>query len=1005
MISAIFTMTIFDELEPYYAQHLSARELRQFHKAEGAGPCGLLTRIIQPNAYRPERRSYMGVEQRMDVYGRSHLTARDLAAGKAEWECQSLFTNTLRIACQGDLDFTHPKDRTVLGPYYIHTFEFDSKDMAFFKQQLSWFRSAKHPLDAPIGKFVAELRDRYADFVGLNVTYSGNKSFHFHFVFSTALIAARVPAPTSLRDGLVKAWERLGRDFVGCIRLAVPETEAPDPALRFPECNRRLPGGYRLIGSSHMFDLPEQSVVPQLVMFEHLTLNRKGSGTSSIFEATDFLTPTATPLSGRSVRVPNGQRTVAVPPFDESSDEEKHCAGEMLSIFSGDSIWPRFEGFRHEQGRLRAYFSNCPDDRNPASYMDESFSTVFIQGSNPLGLSYKPDAQGRLMPRLPRPLGAMVEVWTTGYRARLLAPGGRERTALEQEFADKAIDRATAATAVGEILDRLVTQDIRTREGHLLCGPEGISKTRSLIRNIPLLHELLRQHGLPGLMMFAFQSYETAEEKAEEFDAFYAQVPEGFGGFKAVILPSFSRLYEETCDKLGVSKLSLIEATQAGFVTLLSAIQTIQPEVMDEFQSFFADRRRSIGRLTPVIFTVHAVAHDWSKGNDTRLLFSVWWWSRFPEIERRLKAREDTELGLLIHDEVSAENLLTVVPLETIHWVRRLAAMRDPSDGRRKLWPSTAPLAESQKVFASYAASNPPPHPLTFERAREIRSVKNADWDVVTTTALSEYGERTTAPGQEDIYAATAGRSWGIQIRTWPTTSAHRTLILTTEAVPTVIARKLGSALTVTELDTPAIPRDVVQVKASREVISANLAVMVSEAKAAHLLECGRPLAGIGNKMGNVPETKTHVGAKGSNAFIGKDIIQTMVAMPPEQYAFYDALNAWTGRDDLVRLRHLDEFNQTAGRNLGFRAPQTGPTPVHKLLINRRLFESLVPMMGHARYEMRETISQHAQKVARAQARSPEAFLAPPRTDSKDRMAAIRTALFQMAEPPESAGL
>ena len=66
MISAIFTMTIFDELEPYYAQHLSARELRQFHKAEGAGPCGLLTRIIQPNAYRPERRSYMGVEQRMD---------------------------------------------------------------------------------------------------------------------------------------------------------------------------------------------------------------------------------------------------------------------------------------------------------------------------------------------------------------------------------------------------------------------------------------------------------------------------------------------------------------------------------------------------------------------------------------------------------------------------------------------------------------------------------------------------------------------------------------------------------------------------------------------------------------------------------------------------------------------------------------------------------------------------------------------------------------------------
>ena len=168
---------------------------------------------------------------------------------------------------------------------------------------------------------------------------------------------------------------------------------------------------------------------------------------------------------------------------------------------------------------------------------------------------------------------------------------------------------------------------------------------------------------------------------------------------------------------------------------------------------------------------------------------------------------------------------------------------------------------------------------------------------------------------------------------------------------------------------------------------------MVTDAKAAHLLECGRELSGIGNKMGHVVDTKTHIGAKGSNAFIGKDIIQTMVAMVPEQYAFYEALNAWTGRDDLVRLRHLDEFNQTAGRNLGFRAPATGPTPAHILLINRRLFESLVPLMGYARYEMREIVSQHAQKSARAQARRPDAFVAPPNRDSKDRMATIRAAL------------
>ena len=61
MISAILTMTIFAELEAYYAQHLTGRELRQFRKAGTGGACRLVTEIIQPNAYRPDRGTYMGV--------------------------------------------------------------------------------------------------------------------------------------------------------------------------------------------------------------------------------------------------------------------------------------------------------------------------------------------------------------------------------------------------------------------------------------------------------------------------------------------------------------------------------------------------------------------------------------------------------------------------------------------------------------------------------------------------------------------------------------------------------------------------------------------------------------------------------------------------------------------------------------------------------------------------------------------------------------------------------
>jgi hypothetical protein len=60
-----------------------------------------------------------------------------------------------------------------------------------------------------------------------------------------------------------------------------------------------------------------------------------------------------------------------------------------------------------------------------------------------------------------------------------------------------------------------------------------------------------------------------------------------------------------------------------------------------------------------------------------------------------------------------------------------------------------------------------------------------------------------------------------------------------------------------------------------------------------------------------------------------------MTFMTPDAYERVQATNAWTGRSDLVGLRHIDEFNQTAGRNLGYR--KSGDVR-HVLLVNRRLF-------------------------------------------------------------------
>jgi hypothetical protein len=82
-----------------------------------------------------------------------------------------------------------------------------------------------------------------------------------------------------------------------------------------------------------------------------------------------------------------------------------------------------------------------------------------------------------------------------------------------------------------------------------------------------------------------------------------------------------------------------------------------------------------------------------------------------------------------------------------------------------------------------------------------------------------------------------------------------------------------------------------------------------------------------------------------------------MTFMTPDEYELLQALNAWTGRSDLVGLRHIDEFNQTAGRNLGWR--KRGDVK-HILLVNKRLFGFLMgPVLAHSRYDFRLHLDKH----------------------------------------------
>ena len=75
-------------------------------------------------------------------------------------------------------------------------------------------------------------------------------------------------------------------------------------------------------------------------------------------------------------------------------------------------------------------------------------------------------------------------------------------------------------------------------------------------------------------------------------------------------------------------------------------------------------------------------------------------------------------------------------------------------------------------------------------------------------------------------------------------------------------------------------------------------------------------------------------------------------------------MNAWTGRDDLVLMTHIDELNQSCGRNRRFR--RVGDER-HVLLINKRLYSllDLGDVLGAMRYDLVVQIDKERRRDAR----------------------------------------
>jgi hypothetical protein len=955
-----------EQWDQYVEPTLGARAHAQFVAATRRGSHLLVNAVLRPSLFRPDvdDDSYYPVAATPYEPGRNHLLAERLATDPV-WVASfnadpfvalTHFANPLRIGQQvwdewrEEHVWTAPKDRVVLGYHQILTYEFDIADREFLNLQLSWLRTSKNRLDCKAGELFRHC-SQYTDFAGITVNYSGNKSLHIHIVFDTLHARSlRLHERGSLRAGIAAHWNDLHQELLRV--LDVPAGVTADRSLRFPESYRRLPNGMRCIESDkHLLGIPKDTAVQQVTLWEEWR-DRAAAGATASFWRPGLFFPTPASPSTRSSTVSPADQPAQRPIGRLSPEEFAYCEAQLRQLYPD---WPRFDHLAHEGGRYVARFLNSDADTNPASIMREDHRAVLLQGRDAAGLRPR---------RLPYPLGTMMRLWVAKHRSlgagpsdidygdHILPPAPKlhSEDPLAADFR-VASDKETASREVAKLLRRTLTRHERS----WICAPEGIRKTSSLIAHQHRMHAWLEARGEPTLTLHAFADYAAAITKCDDFNAV-----QGSRGFLGVVVPSFTRAYEEACSTVGVEPLSVRRAAEAGYPSRWAAIEDLQPAVLDELRVRHAAMWASLQGKKPVLFTVHQVAHHWSENSPSRLMLAPdFWRGRLGDPVHDRLCRQQTMLGLLVHDEVKAEHLVAMYPAEVVDWVAALAVSA-PGCWRGRRGGAAALLRSFDTFVAAQGFPNIAgrPREIRFEEAREIAAIAGSSWAEVVTAWSGEYGVPDDEEAEDDlvrrdIYQMRIGRRWRVAPRGWWRGVATRVVVLTTEAVPTAVARHLSPDWSVLELETPLLPRDEVEVHALRGVTSAGLPGLVKEWRQ----RLGGDIYVVSNKVACLPETRSHAAARGANDLIGRDLLQTMTFLSPEEVERLEALNAWTARGDLIRLRHVDEFNQSAGRNLGFRRQGTCR---HHLLVNRRLFGHLLgPPLARSRYDLRVHLDKH----------------------------------------------
>lgn len=818
-----------------------------------------------------------------------------------------------------------PSLRATNAGFLVVTVEHDCKERGHFEHICGW-------LSGPLKQADQELK-KFGDYDGYSVVLSGNKSLHFHFVFSTRHL---LEAPYDQNDHerwdcrhvhaavMSNAHQLYWNAVVEIMERQLPSPVPVDGSGRWYTQLKRTPWGNRTLDKdSEILELPAGTLVPQLVLAERLRTRRSAKGSAKLIVGPDFSV---------SHYVRSRKRRSALDGMVGQTDRIS-AGSEMVEELATmcqeawGSAYPKPVLMAMERGDWVIHYRNSPSDVHPSTVARGDYTTLLVQGqSGPIGKFRLPgeltaneigDHLARrfgIIPNLPEIPAQPDHVGRQSHFERLKARAGKSFKDTYEVSVSRTFPHISSASdeELKEIYRRKLWRylsDAMCFDRDFICtSGEGIGKTTALFdlaQHAALDTAMLHGDGKVRFFVFAFRSRKQAEEKASEF-ANESRRP--------FVLRRFWDYYEEACTKCGVHSLGDNFDERGNILSVLRQIAHSQPNVYDELERarkalWLTNDGTSLFTGTTVLFTTHATVTSWYRTHLNR----IWHHPRFdPQMEpdKLDKLRSELLFEKVVFDEPEWDEFVHILS-EGLY--------KHLSIRSRWHWQKLT-VRERKESFYRMKNDDPALSTINFDDYSELRFIDLARFDRVHVDFASQpFGREHSGKA---IYISQNGKSFYFGAKRWPAADKTSWMFLTTEsftteAIAALYRMKLNRPLLRLTLDNlPGVyPVDVPVIK-NKHANTQGIKKLATE-----ILSGNNRNVVIADKLAELKgeRARTFQGMKGYNGWSDENVFIVLTYIHPEVYGRLNALGQWLQVEDTIAKYYAAQLSQAVGRNTGFR--------------------------------------------------------------------------------------